>query len=94
MQSLATTSLRDAPYAVSKVGLNALTRVLARELSSGDQSNVIINTCCPGWVRTDMGGSMAPLDVKEGADTPVYLAMLPPGSPSGFFWERRRKVQF
>jgi len=83
-----------SPYAVSKVGLNAFTRVLSREISSSSQSSVIINTCCPGWVRTDMGGPMAPLDVTQGAETPVFLAMLPPGSPSGFFWEKKKKVQF
>ena len=84
----------SSPYGVSKVGVNALTRVLARELSSSSQADVMINACCPGWVRTDMGGQGAPLSADQGAETPVYLAMLPPGSPSGLFWSRKRKITY
>jgi len=84
----------SSAYGVSKVGVNALTRVLARELSSSSQADVMINVCCPGWVRTDMGGSSAPLSADQGAETPVYLAMLPPGSPSGLFWSRKKKISY
>jgi NAD(P)-dependent dehydrogenase (short-subunit alcohol dehydrogenase family) len=58
-----------APYRISKTALNALTRVLAAE-----EPDVRVNSICPGWVRTDMGGSGAPRSVEEGADTAVWLA--------------------
>jgi NAD(P)-dependent dehydrogenase (short-subunit alcohol dehydrogenase family) len=69
-------------YAVSKLGLNALTRVLARELA-GDGRSIIVNAACPGWVRTRMGGRGAPRSPEEGARTPVWLALLPDAALSG-----------
>ena len=51
------------------------------------KEDVLINCCCPGHVRTDMAGPNAPLSPEEGAETPVFLALLPPGSPSGEFWK-------
>jgi len=59
-------------YRVSKVAVNMLTRIMAR-----DEKNVTINCCCPGWVRTDMGGPNATRDVNKGAETPVWLATAP-----------------
>ena len=75
-------------YKLSKVTLNALTRLMA---SAVDANTIKINTADPGWVRTDMGGSNASRSVAEGADTPVWLATLPKDSPSGgFFYSRRQ----
>ena len=67
-------------YRVSKTSLNALTRVLADELRG---TGILVNSACPGWVRTDMGGKEAPLSVEQGADTPVWLATLPDDRPTG-----------
>jgi NAD(P)-dependent dehydrogenase (short-subunit alcohol dehydrogenase family) len=78
-------------YAVSKLGLNALTRVLARELA-GDRRAIIVNAACPGWVHTRMGGRGAPRSPKEGARTPVWLALLPAGSPSGGFFRDEHPI--
>src|SRR5918999_853752 len=76
-------------YRVSKTALNALTRILANEL---EDTNVKVNSVCPGWVRTDMGGSGAPVSVEEGADTPVWLATLPADGPTGGFFKRRESI--
>ena len=80
-------------YGVSKVGLNALVRVMARELQ-GDPRRILVNSADPGWVRTRMGGRSAPVSVEDGAKTPVYLALLPTGSPTGAFFARERQVEF
>jgi NAD(P)-dependent dehydrogenase (short-subunit alcohol dehydrogenase family) len=74
------------PYRVSKAGLNVLTRTLAAD---GD---VIVNSMCPGWVRTDMGGEGADLSVEEGADTAVWLATLPDDGPTGGFFKKREPI--
>ena len=78
-------------YRVSKAGINALTRMLAAELAG---SNILVNAACPGWVRTDMGGPDAARSVTEGADTPVWLATLPDGGPTGGFFRDRRPIAF
>ena len=80
-------------YSVSKIGMNALVRVLARELE-GDPRGILVNSADPGWVRTRMGGRGAPVSVEDGAKTPVYLALLPAGGPSGAFFARVRRVDF
>jgi NAD(P)-dependent dehydrogenase (short-subunit alcohol dehydrogenase family) len=78
-----------AAYRVSKTGLNALTRALA---SDERGTGVLVNTMCPGWVRTDMGGRSAPRSVEEGADTAVWLATLPDGGPTGGFFRDRKPI--
>jgi NAD(P)-dependent dehydrogenase (short-subunit alcohol dehydrogenase family) len=76
-------------YRVSKTALNALTRILTAEL---EDENVLVNSCCPGWVRTDMGGRSAPRSVEKGADTPVWLATLPDDGPRGGFFRGRQPI--
>jgi NAD(P)-dependent dehydrogenase (short-subunit alcohol dehydrogenase family) len=76
-------------YRVSKTGLNALTRIFANEEAD---SGLLVNSVCPGWVRTDMGGSSARLSVEEGADTAVWLATLPDDGPTGGFFRERRPI--
>ena len=76
-------------YRISKASLNALTGILAHDLKGRD---VLVNSMCPGWVRTDMGGSSAPRSVEEGADTIVWLATLPSGGPQGGFFRDRKSI--
>ncbi len=73
-------------YGVAKAALNALTHALPRDLPQG----VKINACDPGWVNTRMGGASAPLTPEEGADTPIWLALLPEDGPTGGFYRRRQ----
>ena len=75
-------------YRVSKTALNALTRTLASDEGSG----LLVNTMCPGWVRTDMGTDAAPRSVDQGADTAVWLATLPGDGPSGGFFRDREPI--
>ena len=79
---------RHLPYGVSKTGVNALTDALAAQYPG-----LLVNAVCPGWVRTDMGGSDAPRNVEEGAETPVWLARLRDG-PSGHLWRDREIVEW
>jgi NAD(P)-dependent dehydrogenase (short-subunit alcohol dehydrogenase family) len=77
-------------YCISKATLNAITLSLARELPTG----VKINSACPGWVRTRMGGAAANRSPEEGADTPVWLATLPESGPTGGFFRDRRLIEW
>ena len=78
--------VRVPAYRLSKAALNCITTLLAKEVRD---NNILINSACPGWVKTDMGGDQAPLTPEQGADTPVWLATLPDGGPtSGFYRER------
>ena len=70
-------------YRLSKTALNAVTRILADELRG---TGVKVNSVCPGWVRTEMGGAEAPLSVEEGARGIVWAATLPDDGPSGGFF--------
>lgn len=89
MSQLASDYYPLAPsYRLSKIGLNGLTCLLAKELKG---TNILVNSYSPGWMKTDMGGDDAPFTPEEGAETAVYLATLPDGgSQGGFFAEMRR----
>ena len=76
-------------YRLSKAALNAITTLIAREVR-GD--NILVNSASPGWVKTDLGGAQAPLTPEQGADTPVWLATLPDGGPTGGFYRERTRM--
>lgn len=76
-------------YRTSKTALNTVTCLFADELKG---TNVLINSLCPGWVKTDMGGAGADRELPEGVDTIVWLATLPDGSPSGGFFRDRQII--
>lgn len=76
-------------YRTSKTALNALTRLFADELQG---TNILINSMCPGWVRTDMGGPNAERSIEEGTNTIIWLATLPNGGPSGSFFRERQPI--
>lgn len=76
-------------YRLSKTLLNGVTVMLAKELQG---SNILVNSVCPGWVRTDMGGDRAPLTPEEAAATPVWLATLPDDGPTGGFFRDRQPI--
>ena len=78
-------------YGVSKAALNMLTFQLAKDLAG---TGILINACCPGWVRTRMGGDDAELTVEQGADTPVWLATLPDDGPTGGLFSDRQPIDW
>jgi NAD(P)-dependent dehydrogenase (short-subunit alcohol dehydrogenase family) len=80
----------DVPsYCLSKLALNGLTIMLAEALRA---DHVAVNSICPGWVRTDMGGPNATRSVEEGADTAVWLADEAPHELTGKFFRDRQEI--
>lgn len=80
---------RSPAYRISKTALNALTRILAAETEG---YNILVNSVCPGWVRTDMGGSSAERTIEEGASGIVWAATLPDEGPSGGFFRDGKPI--
>jgi len=80
-----------AGYRISKTALNMVTRMLAAELKA---TNILVNSVCPGWCKTDMGGPYAQRSAKEGAEGVVYLATLPDGGPTGGFFRDRKPISW
>ena len=79
-------------YRVSKASLNAVTRILSTELAD---DGFKVNSACPGFVNTDMGGPMgAQKPVEEGASGIVWLATLPDDGPTGGFFRDGASVVF
>jgi NAD(P)-dependent dehydrogenase (short-subunit alcohol dehydrogenase family) len=78
-------------YSMSKLALNALTRVLSRELHS---TGIRVNAVCPGWVHTRMGGHSATRSPQEGARGIVWAAMLPASGPTGGFFRDEQPAEW
>jgi len=75
-------------YSISKAALNMLTVQMAGNLQA---AGIKVNSVCPGWVRTEMGGPGAPRSIEEGVDTAVWLATAP-SVPSGKFIRDRKEI--
>ena len=76
-------------YNISKTALNGFTVHLAHELKD---TNIKVNSAHPGWVKTDMGGENAPLEIEDGAKTSVWLATLPSDGPNGGFFHLKESL--
>lgn len=74
-------------YSISKAGLNMMTVQMAEDLGG----RVIVNSVCPGWVRTEMGGPGATRSLEQGADSIVWLATAPK-IPNGKFLRDRKEI--
>jgi len=79
-------------YRVSKAALNAMTRILSTELMD---EGFLVNSACPGFVNTDMGGRWgAKKPVEDGAAGIVWLATLPDDGPTAGFFRDRKPIAF
>ena len=76
-------------YRMSKAAINVVTRVLASETEG---MGILVNSVDPGWVKTGMGGGNASRTVYKGAETPVWLATVPEGGPTGGFFRDRKAI--
>ncbi len=76
-------------YDSSKTALNAFTVHLAHELRN---TNIKVNSAHPGWVKTEMGGKEAPMEITDGAKTSVELATLPANGPTGGYFHLGQKL--
>ena len=78
-------------YSLSKLALNGATILLADALQS---KNIAVYAMCPGWVKTDMGGSSAPRTPEQGADTAIWLATEATIQESGKFFRDRTEQSY
>ncbi|KAJ1962117.1 hypothetical protein GGI12_002841 [Dipsacomyces acuminosporus] len=84
------------PFAVSKAGLIAYSRMLAR-IFHDDHRGLIFAAVCPGYVKTDMTGPYAPLSPDQGAETPVYIALSDDKrikKHNGELWKHKKPIKW
>lgn len=82
-------------YSISKLAVNTYTRLMARIFSERPEGEKIyINCYCPGWVKTAMTGYAGNISAEDGADTAVWLALLPDQAVTGKFFAERREISF
>jgi carbonyl reductase 1 len=81
---------------MSKVAVIAATRVQQRMFDEHVQRDLVVNACCPGYIKTDMSSNKGTGTLEQGADTPAYLAVLPHNvrSPRGEFVAERKIIQW
>ena len=87
--SLSRMGMHVPGYSLSKVAINGVTRQLAAALQ---EKGVAVNSVCPGWVRTDMGGKDADRSVEEGAAGLTWLATEAPQNLTGLFFRDRKPI--
>jgi len=80
-----------AAYRISKAALNALTLIMANELRDG---SIKVNAVCPGWVRTDMGGGMAPVSAEAAAKDIVHFALIDAMGPTASFFRHKKPIEW
>ncbi|MFZ5429251.1 MAG: SDR family oxidoreductase [Bacteroidota bacterium] len=78
-------------YSLSKTTMNAITLQLAAALQPG---GIAVNAMCPGWVKTDMGGSGASRSVAKGAETAVWLATEAAQNLTGKFFRDKKEISW
>ncbi|KAK3769876.1 hypothetical protein RRG08_036921 [Elysia crispata] len=81
----------DSSYGMSKVGVTVMTMIQQRDFDRRGADDIVVNACCPGYVDTDMSSHKGTLTIDEGAETPVYLALLPSNvkEPKGRFVKKK-----
>lgn len=81
---------------MSKLALIAVTIIQQRHFDVKPHQDIIVNACCPGYIKTDMNSNRGTGTPEQGADTPVYLAILPPNvkSPRGEFVAERKIIKW
>jgi NAD(P)-dependent dehydrogenase (short-subunit alcohol dehydrogenase family) len=84
-------SADSASYCLSKLALNGATIMLATALKP---QGIAVYSMCPGWVRTDMGGTAATRSPEQGADTAIWLATEGTPDLSGKFFRDRQEIPF
>lgn len=78
-------------YRLSKTALNAVTRIFASQLKP---FNILVNSVCPGWVKTDMGGPHAPLPLETGVASILWAIDLPDDGPTGHFFQHGKPLEW
>ncbi|CAH1238296.1 CBR1 [Branchiostoma lanceolatum] len=87
----------DSAYGMSKIGVTVLTFIQAWEMEKDPREDILVNCMCPGWCKSDMAGwERPPRTAADGADTALFLALLPPNTkePQGQFFYDRKPIQF
>lgn len=86
---------RFTDYSVSKLAVNTYTRFLAKKFSERPEGEKIyVNCYCPGWVKTALTGYAGSVSVEQGADTGVWIALLPEQAITGKFFAERREIHY
>jgi len=78
----------ESAYGMSKVGVTLASTIQQRDIDADkSRTDIVINACCPGYVATDMSSHKGTKTIEQGADTPLYLALLGPNAkePRGKF---------
>ncbi|XP_069136744.1 carbonyl reductase [NADPH] 1-like, partial [Argopecten irradians] len=85
-----------AGYGVSKIGVSVMSFIQQRDLQGDPRPDIVVNACCPGYVMTDLTGQNGTKTTDQGAETPLYLAMLPPNTkdPRGQLVSEKQTVDW
>jgi len=78
----------NSTYCASKIGWSALSRIQHREMLKDARADIVVNHVHPGYVDTDMTSHKGPLTIDRGAESGVFAALLPPGTPikGAYIW--------